>query len=143
MFSVNMNLRTRNRTRNFKTLHWKFVFNLFINIQTNDAANFHPMAVPYNFNKYLYQLVLWVNISVSYTARKVSKYGVISGPYFPAFGLNTERYSVFDHFSRSDTLLQVLFQMEIQKIGYFFPRCYAAGYDRSLTDILHALENFR
>ena len=27
-------------------------------------------------------------------ARKVSKYGVFSGPYFCAFGLNTERYSV-------------------------------------------------
>ena len=26
------------------------------------------------------------------TARKVSKYGVFSGPYFPAFGLNTETY---------------------------------------------------
>ena len=43
---------------------------------------------------------------------KVSKYGVISGPYFPAFELNTERYSEcgeiqtrnnsgFGHFSRS------------------------------------------
>ena len=31
----------------------------------------------------------------SYTAWKVSKYGVISGPYFPVFGLNTERYSVY------------------------------------------------
>ena len=28
------------------------------------------------------------------TAWKVPKYGVFSGPYFPAFGLNTERYSV-------------------------------------------------
>ena len=28
------------------------------------------------------------------TAWKVSKYGVISGPYFSVFGLNTERYSV-------------------------------------------------
>ena len=28
------------------------------------------------------------------TAWKVSKYGVFSGPYFPAFGLNTERYRV-------------------------------------------------
>ena len=27
-------------------------------------------------------------------ALKVSKYGVFSGPYFPAFGLNTERLSV-------------------------------------------------
>ena len=51
---------------------------------------------------------------------KKSKYGLFSGPYFPAFGLNTERYSinlriqpecrkirprknsVFGHFSRSD-----------------------------------------
>ena len=41
------------------------------------------------------------------TARIVSNYGVFSGLYFPAFGLNTERYgvsnnSVFGHFSRSD-----------------------------------------
>ena len=28
------------------------------------------------------------------TAWKVSKYGVFSGPHFPTFGLNTERYSV-------------------------------------------------
>ena len=28
------------------------------------------------------------------TAWKVSKYGVFSGPYFPVFGLNKERYSV-------------------------------------------------
>ena len=32
---------------------------------------------------------------------KVSKYEVISGPNFPAFGLNTDRYFVFRHFSRS------------------------------------------
>ena len=53
----------------------------------------------------------------------MSKYGVFSGPYFPAFGLNTERYevslriqsecgkirtrkiSVPGHFSRSDRLI--------------------------------------
>ena len=53
------------------------------------------------------------------TARIVSSYGVFSGLYFPAFGLNTERHgvsfriqskygkvrtrknSVFGHFSRS------------------------------------------
>ena len=28
----------------------------------------------------------------TFTAWKVSKYGVISGPYFPVFGLNTGRY---------------------------------------------------
>ena len=55
----------------------------------------------------------------AFIAWKVSKYGVISGPYFPVFGLNTEIYfvnlriqseyrkirtrnnSVFEHFSRS------------------------------------------
>ena len=59
---------------------------------------------------------------LAYTTWKVSKYGVISGPYFPVFGLNTEIYevnlriqseyrnirtrnnSVFGHFSRSDIL---------------------------------------
>ena len=29
------------------------------------------------------------------TAWKVSNKGVLSGPYFPAFGLNTERYGVY------------------------------------------------
>ena len=29
----------------------------------------------------------------------MSKYGVISGPYFPAFGLNTEIYGVISVFS--------------------------------------------
>ena len=28
----------------------------------------------------------------TYTAWKVSKYGVVSGPYFPVFGLNTGKY---------------------------------------------------
>ena len=58
----------------------------------------------------------------SNTVWKVSKYGVFSSPYFPAFGLNTERYgvslriqsecgkirtrknSVFRHFSRCEIL---------------------------------------
>ena len=33
-------------------------------------------------------------VSKSTTAWKVSKYGVISGSYFPALGLNTERSSI-------------------------------------------------
>ena len=32
--------------------------------------------------------------SIPTTVWKVSKYGVISGPYFPVFGLNTEIYSL-------------------------------------------------
>ena len=35
-----------------------------------------------------------LRIQYPYTAWKVSKYAVISGPYFPVFGLNTERYAV-------------------------------------------------
>ena len=31
-------------------------------------------------------------ISMTFTAWEVSEYGVISGPYFPVFGLNTEIY---------------------------------------------------
>ena len=60
------------------------------------------------------------SLSAVSTAWKVSKHGVISGPYFPVFGLNTEIYgvnslsqseyrnmrtrinSVFGHFSRSE-----------------------------------------
>ena len=60
-----------------------------------------------------------------YTAWEVFKYGVISGPYFPVFELNTEIYSVnlriqseyrkirtrnnsvFEHFSRSDMLSKI------------------------------------
>ena len=38
-----------------------------------------------------------VNYSLGVTAWKVSKYGDFSGPYFPALGLNTERYFVSLH----------------------------------------------
>ena len=45
-------------------------------------------------NEYTEWLVLhhsiWINEAI--TAWKVFKYGVISGPYFPAFGLNTGKY---------------------------------------------------
>ena len=75
----------------------------------------------------------------SFTAWKVSKYGVFSGPYFPAFGLNMERYSVslriqsecgkirtrknfvFGHFSRSD------FCNYFRKIFDFVQVCLCLG----------------
>ena len=65
-------------------------------------------------------LIVLSRIFFESTVRKVSKYGVFSGPYFPAFGLNTEIYlvnlsiqseygktqtrrnSVFGYFSRSE-----------------------------------------
>ena len=53
------------------------------------------------WNKYpLHRLLfIWVLALMIFTAWKVSKYRVFSGPYFPAFVLNTERLSVL---SRSD-----------------------------------------
>ena len=78
---------------------------------------------------------------------KVSKYGVFSGPYFPAFGLNTERYfvslliqsecgkirtrnnSVFGHFSSNDTLfytttLSRLFELFKLTSAFFFQQMF-------------------
>ena len=53
--------------------------------------------------------------SLSCTVRKVSKYRVISDPYFPVFGVNvgkiqTRNNSIFRHFSHSDgaTFLRVI-----------------------------------
>ena len=41
------------------------------------------------------KILLEVNVILKIcTGWKVSKYGVISGPYFSAFGVNTERYEV-------------------------------------------------
>ena len=39
--------------------------------------------------------MIWQKVIAIITAWKVSKYGVISDPYFPAFELNTKYLSVF------------------------------------------------
>ena len=72
-----------------------------------------------------------------YTAWKLSKYGVISGPYFPVFRHITEIYSVnlriqseyrkirtrnnsvFGHFSRSVMSLSVLFSFKVRDSGTY------------------------
>ena len=38
--------------------------------------------------------LVWNVFPESYTAWKVSKHGIFSGPYFLTFGLNTERYEI-------------------------------------------------
>ena len=55
-----------------------------------------------------------------FTAWKVSLLGVVSGPYFPAFGLNMERYSVFGHFSRSDFVKLPLVATSEPRVILFF-----------------------
>ena len=54
----------------------------------------------------LYERIITDLQSEINTVRKASRQGVFSGPYFPVFGLNTEKYgpeknSVFGHFSPS------------------------------------------
>ena len=80
-------------TRPGRSLHYLFLRYLRI------AGNFYK-----NYKMFPYTITAW----------KVSKYGVISGPYFPVFGLNTEilrihveyrkirtrNKSAFGHFSR-------------------------------------------
>ena len=71
----------------------------------------------------------------------MSKYGVISGPYFPVFGLNTEFYSVnlriqseyrkiqtrnnsvFGHFSRSDIVFRFYYHVRPLVIEVVVWRC--------------------
>ena len=48
-------------------------------------------ATPFSFFLLIAELIPLLN-DVSNTACKVSKYGVISGPYFRAFKLNTGKY---------------------------------------------------
>ena len=47
-----------------------------------------PLSI--NSSNYNYFII----IIIMFTAWKVSKYGVISCPYFPAFGMNTKIYEV-------------------------------------------------
>ena len=68
----------------------------------------------------------------SITARKVSKYGVFSGPCFPEFKLNTteskdgnirtRKNSVFGHFSRSEYDYLRPYTLESQELKP--KRCY-------------------
>ena len=51
------------------------------------------VAFPIYTIYYLYMQVKW-QWKDGITVWKVSKYGVISGQYFPAFGLNKEIYGV-------------------------------------------------
>ena len=70
---------------------------LFLIISASRNANF-----PFSSTSSVNSVFLWKFFKAASTwaidlVWKVSKYGVLSGPYFPAFGLNTERYSVSLH----------------------------------------------
>ena len=61
----------------------------------NICKNCHARSVLFDF--FVIKCSYERKFKVLHTARKVSKYGVFSGPYFPVFGLNTEIYSVNLH----------------------------------------------
>ena len=89
------------------------------------------------------------------TTRKVSKYEVFSGPYFPAFGLITERYevslriqsecrkiqtrknSVFGHFSRSGFLTKIRVKAPMKQNRYI-----VIGIDISDKNFFGTFKNF-
>ena len=63
---------------------------MFDYLQNNGASNYDYESLE-NENG---ELRKNGNIDKTFTERKVFKYEVISGPYFPVFGLNTAIYSV-------------------------------------------------
>ena len=64
---------------------------------------------------------LYLNIWKLYTAWNLSKSGVFSGPYFPAFGLNAETYSVsFSIQSEEETLCLDIFHSVILVLSINF-----------------------
>ena len=81
----------------------------------------------------------FIQIGLPCTAWKVSQYGVFSGLYFPAFGLNTERFSlslriqsecgkirtrkksVFGHFIRSAAVILPVWMLGISSCAITLP----------------------
>ena len=65
----------------------------------------------------------FISFYISHTAWKVSKYGVFSGRYFPAFGLNTERYGIRNISPYSVRMREDTDQKKL-RIWTFFMQCY-------------------
>ena len=141
----NFNFGTTSSLVHLRNKHWKFLFKFyFFSLILNLLKPFcttslflYPLKsqksqVFYVYSGYRKRPLAWNGLNSiynsllmtfsSYTAWKVSKYGYFSGPYFPSFGLNVERYSVkirrkygteknsvFGHFSGSVKLKRVVF----------------------------------
>ena len=77
----------------FYNIHWKLMIKTIIKTATLESPNLATLQlwyfiIYYHTRKQKFDLR---NVFGS-TAWKVLKYGVISGPHFPVFGLNTEIY---------------------------------------------------
>ena len=67
----------------------KKLFDIVLLIQSLNMPPFFPPV-----SIHIKRLLYFCNLLIRdyYTAWKVSKYGVICGPYFPVFGLNTDTF---------------------------------------------------
>ena len=64
-----------------------------------------------------FQVTMWFVFALNgCNAWKVSKYGNFSGPYFPAFWLNTERHSVSFQTSKRKFVVQIVTSKEITSL---------------------------
>ena len=96
--------------------------------RTNINCTSNPISPIYYIMHNVDRNALNITICKTYTTWKVSKSGVISGPYFPVFGLNTEIYanlriqceyrkirtrnsSIFGNFLRSDYIIMEITQI--------------------------------
>ena len=83
----------------FKFKFWSFIlYNSISFIVVKHAWNGYLFIIINFKGSWNISLLIWhgvIQLNNTNTAWKVSEYGVISGPYIPAFGLNTEYLSVF------------------------------------------------
>ena len=116
-------------------------------VKLTEEKNWSLQIARIDFN-YKSELLVseYVFFRIIFTAWRVPKYGVFSGPHFPAFGLNTERYtfpafglntslriqsvcgeirtkknSIFGYFSRSASLISKLFNFEHASVFWVRP----------------------
>ena len=94
-----MSLKLKLNWNQIETVHWRLIMSKF----TKKVCG-HPQTPP-KFYPYITSFILFNEIilknsclvsrnflvSRNLPAWKVSKFGVISGPYFPVFGLNTDQ----------------------------------------------------
>ena len=78
----------------FSALSRKFAMKVIKNLKVNRQKRNCAYFLNYAKQKLARPELSIISFDNMNTVRKVSKYGVFSGPYFPVFGLNTEIYGV-------------------------------------------------
>ena len=81
----------------------------------NSKRNFKKGSFTvFNVNERISYLDSTIRDMITVTTWKVSKYGVISGPYFPLFGLNTEIFSVQENTDQKKLRIWSLFRQCVE-----------------------------